>query len=400
MKQQLNSFDTHVLAKELTKLNDARNIRVDKTYQLGKKELKIKMNIPNQGSKDLIIAPTYFCISAYPRPAPEKASSFAMQLRKHLKGGFIREIRQHDFDRIVEFVIEKADARFILIAEFFSTGNVILCDENKKIIGLLEWQKWKDRKLGVNQIYEYPPKPADILTPLNVSQSDFFEILKNPGNSGKKLVSVLAKEIGIGGFYAEEVCLLSGIDKAKKISGLDENEMKIIFDNFGELIERAKSKETEASIVYEDKEHSRPVDVVPFDFKTYSGSGFETKKFDSFNDAVDEYFSKSESENMSSEVDKKFEEKLKKLEERAEKQRQAIEELEKKAGDCGEAGETIYKNFQLIEKIRTIIRSAQKQGLSDDEIMNKIKEAQEKGMEEAKYIKALVHNGLEVEIED
>ena len=399
MKNQLTSFDIHILADELNKLNEARNIRIDKTYQVAEKELKIKINIPGEGSRDLVIAPNYFCISAYPRPAPEKASSFAMQMRKNLKGGFVREIRQHDFDRIVEFDIEKNN-KFILIAELFGTGNVVLCDENKKIIGLLEWQRWKDRKLGVNQVYEYPPKPADISNPMDISKELFIEILEGRETRDKNIASVLAKNIGVGGFYAEEICLLSGIDKSKKYSGLSENEIQLIYDNFKKLIENFKGKKTEPSIVYKDEEHETLVDVAPFKFKTYSCTGFETKKFRSFNDAVDEYFSKSESEEMSSVVEKKFLEKLKKLEERAEKQKQAVEKLKRKEEDYKQIGELIYKNFQLIEKIKIIIRNAQKQGVSDKEIMRKIKEAQEQGMEEAKYIRDLKHNELDVEIED
>jgi len=412
MKQQLTSFDVYVLVQELSRLNGVRNIRLDKTYPLGKKELKIKLNIPGDVSGDLIIAPSYFCISSYPRPAPEVASSFAMQMRKRLRGGFIREIRQHGFDRIVEFLIEKSVAvldsetddesevekikvKFILIAEFFSTGNVILCDENKKIIGLLEWQKWKDRKLGVGQTYEYPPKTTSV-NPLEIRQQDFIEGLKNAGENSK-IVSVLAKNMDLGGFYAEEVCLLSGLDKAKKISELSEDEMNLIFKKFSILTGEVKSGKITPSIVYSSNE---PVDAVPLEFKTYQSPEFEAKKFNSFNEAIDEYFSKTESDAISSDVDKKFEEKIKKLEDRANEQRQAIETLDKKAEEYGETGELIYKNFQLVEKIQAIIRSAQKRGLSDDEILEKIRGAQEQGMEEAKYIKGLKHNELEIEFGD
>ena len=76
------------------------------------------------------------------------------------------------------------------------------------------------------------------------------------------------------------------------------------------------------------------------------------------------------------------------------------EKLKNKKDDYKKIGELIYGNFRLIEKILAIIRGAQKQGLSDKEIMGKIKDAQEQGMEEAKYIKNLRHNELEVEIGD
>ncbi|PKP54500.1 MAG: hypothetical protein CVT90_00960 [Candidatus Altiarchaeales archaeon HGW-Altiarchaeales-3] len=396
MKQQLNSVDIYILTRELNNLNKIRNIRVDKTYQIAEKELKIKINITNQGSKDLILAPNYLCVSEYPRPAPTKASSFAMQLRKHLKGGFIREIGQHDFDRIVEIVIEKKEVKFILIAEFFSRGNVILCDENKKIMGLLEWQKWKDRKLGVNQIYEYPPKPAGVLNPLNVSQTNFYEILTDPKIADKKLASILAMELGIGGFYAEEICGISGLDKSKSADELNDDEINVLFNNFNEFIEKLKNMETEPQVALKSGDAE---DVIPYKSETYAAPVFETKNYESFNAAVDEYFSKSESERFSSEIDKKFLDKLKKLENRKKSQEEVIEKLKKKSEDYKEYGELIYKNFRIVEKIRTIIHNAQKQGFNDKEIMKKIKDAQKAGMKEAEYIKNLRHTELEIEIE-
>ena len=206
MKTQLTSVDIHILARELN--NTLNSSRIDKAYQLGKKELKLKVHVSGLGSLELIIAPGYVCTTQFPREVPRDPSSFAMQLRKNLKGAFIREVRQHNFDRIVEFLIEKRDEKFTLICEFFSRGNVILCDGCGKIIGLIEWQRWKDRKLGVGQVYDYPPGTKN---PLEIDSSLFREILCS---SKKKLVVMLATGLGLPGIYAEEVCLISGIDNA------------------------------------------------------------------------------------------------------------------------------------------------------------------------------------------
>ena len=98
MKKQLTSFDLYVLSEELN--GALKNARINKIYQIAERELRIKLHSA-EGSKDLIIAPNYLCISKYSRPVPREPTAFAMQLRKHLEGGFIRKISLHEFDCVL-----------------------------------------------------------------------------------------------------------------------------------------------------------------------------------------------------------------------------------------------------------------------------------------------------------
>ncbi len=354
-KTQITSIDIFVLAKELNReLNSAR---IDKIYQISERILKIRVHIPTKGSKDLIIAPNYLCITGYSRTSPEQPSSFAMQLRKHLSGGIILNIQQHNFDRILEFEIENKDSKFIFIAEFFSDGNIILCDRNGKIIGLLEWQKWKDRKLGVGQTYQYPPEGEN---PLLMDYTKFKEILK----ADKKLIASLASDAGITKLYAEELCLLSGSDKEKKSINLKENEIEILFNHFKELMEKIKNEKPDPAIILD--ENNNPVDVVPFDLEIYKDS--RKKKFDSFNDAIDDYFSSAEFDKFREEDEKKFSAKLEKLKKIGLQQSENIRELDKKADEFKLIGDFIYQNISTIEEIVGLVRKERESGKNWDEI--------------------------------
>ncbi|HEX55027.1 MAG TPA: fibronectin-binding domain-containing protein, partial [Candidatus Altiarchaeales archaeon] len=202
MKEGLSSIDIGILAREFDQ--ELKSGRIERIYQISERELKIRVYVRNKGSLDLIITPRYVCITKYERKAPRVASSFAMQLRKYLNGAFIKSVSQHKFDRIIEFELEKKDTRFFLVAELFSRGNVILCDSNRRIIGLLEWQKWSDRKLGVSNEYKYPP---EVLNPLEIEFDKFKRILKN---SERSIVATLARDLGLGGIFAEEICINSG----------------------------------------------------------------------------------------------------------------------------------------------------------------------------------------------
>ncbi len=372
-KIQLTSIDLFFLAKELNReLNSAR---IDKIYQISERILRIKIHIPTKGSKDLIIAPNYLCITRYGRTSPEQPSSFAMQLRKHLSGGIIRNIQQHNFDRILEFEIENKDSKFIFIAEFFSNGNIILCDENRRTIGLLEWQKWKDRKLGVGQIYQYPPEGEN---PLLMDYTKFKEILKcgrealplghvserSSATSDKKLIASLVSDAGVTKLYAEELCLLSDVDKEKKSINLKENEIEILFNHFKKLMEKIKNEKSDPAIILD--ENNNPVDVVPFDLGIYRNS--REKKFDSFNDAIDEYSSSAEFDKFREEAEKKFSAKLEKLKKIELQQSKNIKELGEKADEFRKIGDFIYQNISTIEEIAGLIRKERESGKGWDEI--------------------------------
>jgi len=359
MKKQLNSADIYFLASELnTMLSDAR---IDKAYQLGEKELKLKIYAQGAGSLDLVLAPDYICISRFPRKAPETPSSFAMQLRKHLGGAYIRGIRQHGFDRIIEIILEREGKKYTLLSELFSRGNIMLCNEEGKILGLMEWQKWKDRKLGVGQKYEYPPAARD---PFSM---DFPGIRAVVSSSEKKIVSVIATEAGLGGTYAEEVCILCGVNKDRPAKELANSEMDALFDSFSSVRERIHNGPTQPNIVYLEGKH---LDVAPLELKIYAEC--EKKAFASFNEAVDEYFSKEEFSSEQSDNEKKYLKELAKLEDIESKQKGLIERFEKEGVDFQVDGDMIYQKYAAIEQIINTVKDARSKGFSWDDICGKL----------------------------
>ncbi len=359
MKKQLTSTDIFFLASELNTL--LVSARIDKAYQLGEKELKLRLYAQGAGSLDLVIAPDYLCVSRFPRKAPETPSAFAMQLRKNLGGAYIREVKQHGFDRIVEFSLEREGKKFVLVVELFSSGNVLLCDVDGKIRGLLEWQKWKDRKLGVGQRYEYPPAAKD---PFGM---DFAALRVILSSKEKKLVSVLATDAGLGGTYAEETCILCGIDKDRSAKDLSNSEMDAVYDAFSQVRKSIREGPSSPMIAYMD---GKAVDVVPLDLRVYAG--YEKKAFVTFNEAVDEYFSREEFAREQNTAEEKFLKEQKKLEGIEARQREIIGRFEKDASEFQEAGDHIYQNREAIEQIIDAVRDARSKGFSWEEISLKL----------------------------
>lgn len=375
MKEALTSVDVYFLVEELA--GKLVNARVDSVYEAGGRTIVFEVFKSGEGKSSFVVAPHFLCVSQYKRDKPKHPSSFVMQLRKKLKGCYIRSIIQHAFDRIVEVELEGKDAKYVLVLEVFSKGNILLLDEERKILGLLEWQKWRDRKLGVKQAYEHPPETVNALS---LSGEEAAEIL---ASSERDLVRALAVECGLGGLYAEEVCARAKVEKSLKARELGGAQERVI-DSFYSLVGDVSSRKISPKIILEA---GAPKDVVALNLKVYEDA--ESKAFDSFNDAVDEYFSVREVSEKNQAFESKYEKEKSKLEKRLADQEKALE----KAGDDAEklrlVGDQIYARMHEIEGTVKQVMKARRDGLSDDEIVARFKEGAAKGIPEAKLVKDL-----------
>ena len=348
MKKELSSIDLSYVLKELDVLI---NSRVDKVFNIGKKEVLIQFYVSGRGKYILRILPNFIYLTSSKKIA-ETPSGFCMFLRKYLNNVRLRKISQINSERVVEFLFESKEGNLILIAEFFSKGNIILCDKNYKIINLLERQRWKDRELKQGIKYKQPKSKINFFS---IKEKEFRDTLK----SDKILVKKLAVDVSLGGVYAEEVCLLSNIDKNKK--ELSSEELKRILS----AIKKILNKKISPLIVFERDDI---IDVIPFDLQFYKD--FEKKKFKSYNDALD--FVLSKESGIETKKTEKYEKQIKKLDIIIENQRKHIVEIEKDIKDESEKAECIYQNYNIISEILYEMNKA-KEKLSWDEIKKRLK---------------------------
>ncbi len=360
--KQLSSFDIKACVEELKELVSGK---VEKVYHHPPNEIRIRIYA---GRKvDLVIeAGRRIHLTKFPKQAPRFPSAFAMLLRKHLEGARIASIEQYDFDRVVVIDFERGGEKKRLVAELFSKGNVVLLDEENRVIMPLK------HTVKVGEIYRFPEQ-------------------RERRDEDREVVKVLAMS-GLGGLYAEEVCLRAGIDKKKKYSELDEEEIRRI----DEELEKLMNFSPKPQIVLKDGDY---LDVVPMDLLYYSS--YEKKYFETFNDALDDYYSKKLSE--IDEIETRKSEELEKLKKRLEIQRESLKKFEEEAEFYKKTGDAIYENYQLVEKIIEAFNSA-RQKKSWDEI-KEIVERDEKLRKLVKGIKpeknaVIVRIGnLDVELE-
>ncbi len=330
VKRELTGIDLHLLLKEISeKLENGifKKIKEDSQnkifllvfYKKGLGELHLLVELGRR-----------LHLTRYRRAFPEP-TPFCMLLRKHLKGSILRKISQKGLERVVEFVFEKNGKRYYLIAELFSKGNLLLLDENRKIIAIFEQQSWRDRSLKIGVKYKYPPEKINLL---KLSAKDICRLAKN---CNKDIVRFLAVDLGLGGIYAEELCYRIKIDKNMPASSLTEKLANT-------LIETLKSMLNEKAHFYEDC-------FAPFELKKLSKPPLKVSE--SFNEILDEYFAKIEELRKKSEEEKKIREREKKIS----KILKIIEELEMREKSLREIGDLIYLNFSKIQELLEDLRN-------------------------------------------
>ncbi|MFV9631546.1 MAG: ribosome rescue protein RqcH [Methanosarcinales archaeon] len=361
MKSEMTSVDVAAIVSELnTDTMTLIDAKIGKIYQTGDDEIRITLNIYQQGRHHLVIqAGKRIHFTQYPRPAPKLPAPFPMLLRKHIISGRITQIFQYDFDRIIEITIIRAGIVTKLIIELFARGNIMLADTQGRIIQPLKPVSFKDRKLRRGEIYELPPPQ---LSPLDISVGALEPIFNE---SKSDIVRTIATRLNIGGVLAEEVCLRAGIDK--HITASEVSDLESLHVAINEVFNPIKKGELDPQIVIKE---GKNIDVIPFGLQQYQN--LDILQFKSFSQALDEYFNEGVKPAAPHEI--AIEKKENMLERRLRQQHDAIEKFTKQQAKLKAKGELLYAHYQTVEEILKIINDA-RQRFSWDEIKHRLKNA-------------------------
>ncbi|MBW2977457.1 NFACT family protein [Candidatus Woesearchaeota archaeon] len=335
--KQFSSLEIHYLIKELQFLI---NSKVDQIYHPSKKELIIQLYVTNQGKRILKITPKIFFLTET-RQQTKNPSQFCLFLRKYLINSRLTAIKQLEFERIVQFDFKTKDQTYSLILELFSTGNIIF-SKNSQILMAAEHQKWKQRTIAPKQTYSYPKKEYNFL---ELKEKDLKTLLQKTNK--ENLVKALAIDLGLGGLFAEESCLLSKINKNKKPKQTTDQEIASLIKTFKNL----KTKKINPQIIYKNKEIE---DITPFKLEFYKN--LKQESFKIYNQLLDFYFSKQ----TTSIQKQKFRLQLEKIQKIIQKQKSDISTSEKSIQENHKKAELIYQNYNLIKDVMEQINKATK----------------------------------------
>jgi predicted ribosome quality control (RQC) complex YloA/Tae2 family protein len=371
-KKEFTSFDIAAAISELKGL--IAESRVNNIYQLDEKTLIFKLHKINLPPIRLVVeAGRRLHSTVYAQESPATPPAFCMSLRKYLRGAWVVDIDQYEFERIVTVSFKTKEGLLKLVIELFGEGNVILTNEKNMIWQALFFKRMRDRNILRNEALVVPPPSGK--NPFKVSLPELEEALKNAGEA--EVVRTTARLLGIGGVYAEEVLLRANVDKAKPCKNLTAVEIKGIFDVLQSLLSKVSAGNFEPRIILD--EDGGFSDVVPFELKRYEG--FKTQVYSSFNQALDEFYLRvttAESALASVDVDKlkKEAERLKRM---VVEQEKSIHEDEAKAERDKLIGDTIYAHFNELQTFQDKLLNANMAGKDWNTLINEALTAKKTG---------------------
>jgi predicted ribosome quality control (RQC) complex YloA/Tae2 family protein len=322
MKQELSSLDLYYLIKEFQILISAK---IDKVFQKDKVFL-FQLHAPGKGKKILRVSlPSLIYITEHKEDFTDDTGKFGLSIRKHVKNNRIREIEQIDFERIIKIKLESKDKVLFLYFELFKPGNIVLTDEENKIIMASTYKGFGSRLIRPGKQYEFPKKEYNFL---DINENNLSKLINSSDKSS--IVITLATSLGLGGVYAEELLVHSKIDKKK--TKLDDKELKRLLKS----IEHFKSRTIE------------------------------------LNTKLEEYFTPEIKKQKETIQESKYDKKKNEIEGIIRQQVAKIKGLEISIDDNQKKGELIYEKYIEIENIISQINEAKKT-LTDDVISKKLK---------------------------
>ncbi|MFB6077765.1 MAG: ribosome rescue protein RqcH [Halarchaeum sp.] len=394
-KRELTSVDLVALTAEL---NGYAGAVVDKAYLYGDDLVRLKMRDFDEGRVELLIEVGETKRANVARPehvpnAPGRPPNFAKMLRNRLSGANLHEVRQHGFDRILEFEFRREDQDTTLVAELFGDGNVAVLDQNGEVVDSLETVRLKSRTVAPGSQYGFPESRVN---PLDLDYEAFAARMRD---SDTDLVRTVATQLNFGGLYGEELCTRGGVAKTKDIADAGDAEFEAIYDAMERLLGDVKAGRTDPRVYYDGDEEDKGnrVDVTPLPLE--ERADLYAEAFDSFNDALDDYFTNLETgaDEGSEEASNKpeFEAEIAKRERIIEQQEGAIGDFEEQAATEREKAELLYERYDLVDDVLSTVREARAAGYGWDDVEERFEAGKEQGIEAAEHVAGVdPENGL------
>ncbi len=357
---------------------------VKNIYQYGD-VFVLKVYQPGGGTANLLVEPgRRVHLTQFRRAAPRNPPKFATVLRKYVRDRRILRLYQHDLDRIIVIEIEGEESKYKIVAELFGTGNLLLLDGEDHIFVALRYKRMRDRDIVPRANYRFPPPRGR-----DIFEADLDHLGEILNDSKSSVVRTLASRLNLDALSCEEICTLGGVDPSANIADLDSTSVERLMEGMREFRERLSQGVREPRIVFEPGEEGpRNVAFTPFPFETFRNHPYRT--FDTFSQAIDEYFGVTESELGEEEEEDALLREKKRLMIIIERQQEGIESLRQRAEAARRAGEIIYANFQLVDDVLESVRKARDSGLDWPDIIERVERGKREGNPAAAAIEKIL----------
>lgn len=255
------------------------------------------------------------------------------RLQKRLRSDLLRlklkKIEQIGSERIAYFTFEGFGKELIIVGEFFGDGNILLCNNEMKILALQHSIDVRHRKLGVG--LEYVPPPTSGLDIFKITEADFEE-LKTSDLTGAKWIG---RTLGLPKKYAEGIFEIAKIDSKKIGSDFTSQEIEKIFKTTKDIVTDVISGNHEPVIIRNEKTEVLPVNL--------GRDGENVTKVNSFIEGLDVVFTEDIVAKGKSIQSSGSDKKIKDLQSQIAEQEKAIETVKEKSNYITKVANSLYE---------------------------------------------------------
>ncbi|MDH3618121.1 MAG: ribosome rescue protein RqcH [Nitrosopumilus sp.] len=250
------------------------------------------------------------------------------RLRSDLLRFKITKIEQIGSERIAYFTFAGFDKEFVIIGEFFGEGNILLCNDEMKILALQHSIDVRHRKLGVGMTYVTPPSSE--LDIFNISELDFEDLKKSELIAGKWL----GRTLGLPKKYVEGIFELANVNSKKIGKDLTGDEIKKIFHTTSTIVTNVTKGNHDPVIIRNETSEVIPIKL--------GESNEKNSSVNSFMEGLDTVFTENIVEKGRSIQTGESDKKIKELETQISEQEKAIETVKEKSKYVTNLANSLY----------------------------------------------------------
>lgn len=380
--------------------------------------------------------------TAYVRDKSNTPSGFTLKLRKHIRTKRLEDVRQLGYDRIIVFQFGLGPHAHYVILELYAQGNIVLTDSEYTVLTLLRSHRDDDKGFAIMSRHRYPielcrtferstiTKLKEALTAsydqgedeeikTKEDESTVFDTSKikksakkggkvpaankvgNDGSHAKQrtLKIVLGEGLGYGPQLSEHIILDVGLTPNMKISKenmLDEDKVEILsqaVSRFEDWLEDVihGSKIPEGYILMQamkpggkDSGTTKPESSIKIydEYCPILLNQFKSReclKFETFDAALDEFYSKIESQRSEQQQKAKEGSAMQKLDKIRMDQENRVVTLRKEVEHSVKMAQLIEYNLEDVDAAILAVRVALANGMNWEDLARMVKQEKKSG---------------------
>ncbi len=314
------------------KLKQVEGSYIDKFYDLGSGRFVLKLSRKDLKANVMCLLSHTLHITAYTERYGEP-SNFAIAVRKRVGGYQISSISKVNDDRIVKFLLSKGESHLGIILEMFGKGNMVLVDEEGKILLAYTYEDFRGRSIRPRAAYKPPENLSmDILAG---SKEETMDALRKHNDMG--IMSFMSRCTNIGTLYVENAISSLGIDPKETVGKLGAKVWSVIDGINTEVAEAEKGN------VHVYMDNGVVVDYALCSIKKYADK--ETVDFDDIHKAMDFiYVEKAEKAVVENPA-------LEKLKKSIDKQKRIVAGIDEQISRNKAIAQAIFNNMNILNQI-------------------------------------------------